>query len=597
MSMGLIQTSRGLVAALILLVTSLAGAQDIEVSVDRSELARGETLIFTIRVFDQRQGMQLDLTPLTKNFDVLGTRTSSQIRSVNGVVDAWTDYIVTLFPLNEGELIIPALSINNAITKAITIVVVNEGPRSNQSSEELFLEIEVNKDSVYVQEQLLFTVRLFYTINGIRNPQFTELEMPDTVIQLIGSPNQYEKLSDGVRYGVYEKRYVIFPQRSGSLEMPDILFRGEVTDGSSNFVFRNLNTRRVTAFIEGIDIEIKERPLVTRDSRFWLPVANLSLQEQWSSDLDNIRVGDTLIRTITMVADGLDGAVLPPFSAAEIDGANLYPDPPTIERTFVDGSIVGTRVESTSIVAIDSGIIDIPQISIPWWNIDTDQLEATVVPATRLVIATIEGVVPAEQTVASTADLEELLAAVPVVDQDMIDAQAEAEFIEVDAAWLKYSIMLAFAVVAFSIYKLAIAPNNAEIAAFIRDLKDQLVAKYSPENNERVAFRQLRAGSRGNDLILLRATLIQWCNHFIDERRVHSMEDILQQQQAPELHAPAQQIQSALFSIESGQSDCRGFDARTLISLVAGLRRQKLRQNKRNRRRQQYALPPLYKTS
>ena len=396
MSMGLIQTSRGLVAALILLVTSLAGAQDIEVSVDRSELARGETLIFTIRVFDQRQGMQLDLTPLTKNFDVLGTRTSSQIRSVNGVVDAWTDYIVTLFPLNEGELIIPALSINNAITKAITIVVVNEGPRSNQSSEELFLEIEVNKDSVYVQEQLLFTVRLFYTINGIRNPQFTELEMPDTVIQLIGSPNQYEELIDGVRYGVYEKRYVIFPQRSGSLEMPDILFRGEVTDGSSNFVFRNLNTRRVTAFIEGIDIEIKERPLVTRDSRFWLPVANLSLQEQWSSDLDNIRVGDTLIRTITMVADGLDGAVLPPFSAAEIDGANLYPDPPTIERTFVDGSIVGTRVESTSIVAIDSGIIDIPQISIPWWNIDTDQLEATVVPATRLVIATIEGVVPAE---------------------------------------------------------------------------------------------------------------------------------------------------------------------------------------------------------
>ncbi len=595
MSIGMMQTSRSVAAALILIFSTLAIAQDIEVSVDRSELARGETLIFTIRVFDQRQGMQLDLTPLTENFDVLGTRTSSQIRSINGVVEAWTDYIITLFPLNEGELNIPALSINNAITDAITIVVVNEGPRSNQSSEELFLEIEVNKDSVYVQEQLLFTVRLFYTINGIRNPQFTELEMPDTVIQLIGSPNQYEKLIDGVRYGVYEKRYVIFPQRSGTLEIPDILFRGEVTDGSSNFVFRNLNTRRVTAFIEGIDIAIKERPLVTQNSRFWLPVANLSLQEQWSSDLDNLQIGDTLIRTITMVADGLDGAVLPPFSAAEIDGANLYPDPPTIERTFVDGSIVGTRVESTSIVATDSGIIEIPQISIPWWNIDTDQLDATVVPATRLEIATIEGVVPAEQSVASTEDLEELLAAVPVVDQDMIDAQAEAEFIEVNAAWLKYSIMLAFVVVALSIYKLVIAPSNTEIAAFIRDLKDRLVAKYSPENNERVAFGQLRAACRGNDLILLRTTLIQWCNHFIDKRRVHSMEDILQQHQAPELHAPAQQIQSTLFSHESGQD--RDFDTRALIILVVGLRRQKLRQNKRNRRQQQYALPPLYKTS
>ena len=97
MSIGMMQTSRSFAAALILIFSTLAIAQDIEVSVDRSELARGETLIFTIRVFDQRQGMQLDLTPLTKNFDVLGTRTSSQIRSINGVVEAWTDYIITLF--------------------------------------------------------------------------------------------------------------------------------------------------------------------------------------------------------------------------------------------------------------------------------------------------------------------------------------------------------------------------------------------------------------------------------------------------------------------------------------------------------------------
>ena len=205
-------------------------AQDLEVSVDRAELARGETLTYTIRIYEQRQGMQLDLTPLTEDFDVLGTRTSSQVRSINGQVESWTDYIVTLFPLTEGELTIPPIEINNLQTEPILISVVNEGPRSNQDNDELFLEIEVNKEALYVQEQLLFTVKLYYTINGIRNPQFTELEMEDTVIQLIGSPNQYEQIIEGVRYGVYEKRYVIFPQRSGPLEIPDILFRGEVTD-------------------------------------------------------------------------------------------------------------------------------------------------------------------------------------------------------------------------------------------------------------------------------------------------------------------------------------------------------------------------------
>lgn len=587
----------GFLAAVILLFAgSSIAAQEIESSIDRNEIARGETLVFTIRVFDQRQGMQLDLTPLTADFDVLGTRTSSQIRSVNGLVESWTDYIITLFPLKEGELVIPSISINDTATDPITISVVNEGPRSNQSSEELFLELQLNKESVYVQEQLLFTIRLYYTINGIRNPQFTELEMEDTVIQLIGSPNQYEKLIDGVRYGVYEKRYVIFPQRSGPMEIPDILFRGEVTDGSSNFVFRNLNTRRVTAFIEGKTIEIKQRPESVRDSNFWLPVANLSLQETWGTDISNLRVGDTLVRTITMVADGLDGAVLPPFSAAEIDGVNIYPDPPDIRRTFVDGSIVGTRVESTSLVPVTSGTIEIPQISVPWWNINTDQLEATIVPATRLVIATIEGEVPAEQTVASSADIEELLAAVAVVDQDMIDAQNAAEFIEVDASWLNYLIAAAFIIVAFSIYQLVFAQHKREISAFIKAKRAEIAANYSPENNERVAFRQLRKACRENDLNAVREKLIVWCDHFIDDRTVLSMEDILQQQEAAVLRPYALQIQSALFNGVAEQPKDSSFKPRELLKLVSGLRRVKLRVNKQRYREELYALPPLYRT-
>jgi len=384
---------------------STAQAQEVEISLDRNEIARGETVTLTIRIYDQRQGMQLDLTPLTSQFDVLGTRTSSQIRSVNGAVEAWTDYIVTLFPLEEGELIIPELDINGTTTAPIQVTVTNEGPRSNQSNEELYLEIETNKESVYVQEQLLFTVRLYYTINGIRNPQFTELEMEDSVIQLIGSPNQYEKLIDGERYGVYEKRYVIFPQRSGPLEVPDILFRGEVTDGSSNFVFRNLNTRRVTAFIEGITIDVLERPVAIQGNDFWLPVSNLTLEENWSTDINNLKVGDSVVRTVTMTADGLDGAVLPPFGPEEIEGLNLYPDPAEIERTFVEGAIVGTRIETTSIVPIASGNVLIPEISIPWWNINTNQQEVTIIPTTRLVIATITGEIPAEQTVASSENL------------------------------------------------------------------------------------------------------------------------------------------------------------------------------------------------
>lgn len=579
----------------LLLFCSTAFAQEVEVSVDRSEVARGETLTFTIRVYDQRQGMQLDLTPLTDEFDVLGTRTSSQIRSINGAVESWTDYIVTLFPLSEGELTIPAIEVNDTATDPINISVVNEGPRSNQDSDELFLEIDVNKETVYVQEQLLFTVRLYYTINGIRNPQFTELEMPDTVIQLIGSPNQFEQLIEGVRYGVYEKRYVIFPQRSGPLEIPDILFRGEVTDGSSNFVFRNLNTRRVTAFIDGITIDVAERPDTVQLSDIWLPVSNLTLEEEFSTDISNLRVGDSVVRTITMVADGLDGAVLPPISPEQIDGLNVYPDPPDIQRTFVDGSIVGTRIETTTLVPTRAGDIEIPQITVPWWNVDTNELESTIIPATRIEIATIEGDLPSEQTVVSSENIEELLAAAPEVDQDMIDAQAEAKFIEVDASWLNYLIALAFVIVAYSIYRFVIAPNNEQIKQYFDSQKARIESKYSPANNEAVAFKQLRTACRNGNLNSIRETLIQWCNHYLQSRNIITMEDILQQRESTELHPFAEQIQTDLFNNESDQAN-NTFKPDDLISTISQLRKRKLRKDKLEAKEQRYALPPLYKT-
>ena len=571
-------------------------AQDLEVSVDRAELARGETLTYTIRIYEQRQGMQLDLTPLTEDFDVLGTRTSSQVRSINGQVESWTDYIVTLFPLTEGELTIPPIEINNLLTEPILISVVNEGPRSNQDNDELFLEIEVNKEALYVQEQLLFTVKLYYTINGIRNPQFTELEMEDTVIQLIGSPNQYEQIIEGVRYGVYEKRYVIFPQRSGPLEIPDILFRGEVTDGSSNFVFRNLNTRRVTAFIEGITISVNERPVAAQEFDNWLPVTNLSISEEWSTDLENLSVGDSITRTITLTADGLDGAVLPPFSPETLDGINVYQDPASIERTYVDGSIVGTRVESSTLVPVIAGTIEIPEIVIPWWDVSSDELKEAVITAKSIQVSTIEGEIPAEQAEESIGNLEELLAASPTVDQEMIDAQEGEEFIEVGIYWLNYIIAFICIVVLTSIYRLVLRPNNEEISDYLQKLKNKYKSRISPYNNERVAFRQLKTACKKEDLTKIKGALITWCDHYSRENKLNTIEGILQNPDWSSLHSIIINLQNTLYFKDKSAQNVQIFSSKELLKEIKNLRDLKRKQKKITNLAERYSLPPLYRT-
>lgn len=222
------------------------------ISVDRTEVVSGETVALTFRV-DRQAAEQMDMAPLSVDFEVQATHATIQNPVINGVVETWLDLVVTLLPLKEGTLTIPSLIMGNQQTQTIDIeVTAATSQQLAQNDEELFLRIEVDEESVFVNEQFELSIKLFYTINGIRNPQFTELLLPNSVIQLLDPPKQYEEQIDGVRYGVYEKRYVLTPQVSGSLEIPDIRFRGDISTGSGSVA------RELSAFIEGFTIDVKE---------------------------------------------------------------------------------------------------------------------------------------------------------------------------------------------------------------------------------------------------------------------------------------------------------------------------------------------------
>ena len=62
----------------------------------------------------------------------------------------------------------------------------------------------------------------------------------------------------------------------------------------------------------------------------------------------------------------------------------------------------------------------------------------------------------------------------------MIDEQAEAEFIEVEAAWVSYTIAAAFIIAMLSIYKLVTADYKREISEYLQRLMARIAANYSP---------------------------------------------------------------------------------------------------------------------
>src|SRR5690606_30818190 len=109
-----------------------------------------------------------------------------------------------------------------------------------------------------------------------------------------------------------------------------------------------------------------------------------SLTEHWSRTPDVIEVGDSLTRTLTIKALGLEGSQLPPLAESDAPQIKLYPEQPQIDtETHADG-VTGTRIQRTAVVAVKGGEVQLPEIRLPWWDTLSQEWREAIVPARTL---------------------------------------------------------------------------------------------------------------------------------------------------------------------------------------------------------------------
>jgi hypothetical protein len=578
-----------ILAAVLTLLSSHSLAQPVTTSVDRTEIVRGETVMLTIRVDGRQGGVRMDLTPLEADFQLVSTRTSSQLRAINNRTESWIDYNLTLFPLKEGELVIPSMTVAGEATNPINIKVLPQS-QTGIAGKDLFLETVISKDSIYVQEQLLFTIRLYFTIQGIRNPVFTELDIPETVIQQIGTPNQYEKLVDGNRYGVYEKQYALFPQRSGNIVIPDIMFRGEVTDGSSNYVFRNLNTRTITSFANGYTIEVKEKPNNYPENAVWLPASEVELSQVWDNDLSNVRIGDSVNRIVRVEAFGLDGAALPPLPTQTIESINFYRQTPEIERTYIDGNIVGSRIEEASLVPTQTGTVRIPGLTLPWFDIDTEEVKYASLEDSAFRVGPLRSSAP------DAEDNE--LGLVDEAPQNLNPVNENASLISgvETPLWITaLASALVAALLAF-FYRQFQHGKSTQTAQQRPSVGAPMYAQEIAPNEEAKAYSALVAASKTLHLPALRLAIIAWGRQYFADSDLHTLDELSQRTGDAEFKQVSIKIQQALYGASNEDAATLKPDVELLLVRVQALRDTRNQTHAQQVKDREYTLPPLYKS-
>jgi len=356
------------------LCSFMVNAAEISVFVDRQNISTNES--FNL-VFEAEGSVDADpdFSPLAVYFDILNKSQSSNMTIVNGNFSRKTVWTVVLLAKQAGTYAIPAIEFGKDKTKALTLKINKSSNAGSATDKNLFLEVEIDQTSAYVQSQLIYTVKLFRSVD-IQNASLTEPELSDAeaIVEKLGDDKRYQTTKNGVRYIVIERKYAIFPQQSGQLSIKPVEFNGQLVSQRRSFFdttpFNN-TTRRIVS--SQIDIDVKPIPENFKNKN-WLPSSSIKIVDEWPEN-PVFKVGEPVTRTISIIAAGLTASQLPEISSQPVSHIKLYPDQPTLNNQKDENGILGIRQEKIAYIPTRAGKITLPEINLPWWNTKKERIE------------------------------------------------------------------------------------------------------------------------------------------------------------------------------------------------------------------------------
>jgi len=367
----------------------LVSAGDVVARLDRNELVEGETVTLILQTDDPQQSLEADFGRLEKDFQLLDRRSETQMSIVGGRQTAVIRLLLTLEPLRSGTLQVPALEFPGARTGPLTLQVSPAPEPAPGEMPPVFIEVSLEpiEGPYYVHAQLSLTVKIFYQQNLTEasiNPPAPE----QASVRLLDEvPFPAER--NGTQYRVLQRRYAIFPERSGTLEIPPMRLTGRLIERPSERLWQpSVRGRRISEESEPLMVDIQPRP-AGYQAQHWLPARALSLEQQISGG-DGVRVGEPVTRTILVDAVGLEENMLEEPHWPDLKDARIYPDQPQgISRD--DGQWVqGHKEFRYAVVPEQAGTLVLPEIRLEWWDVVANQSRVAVLPEQRIEVAPLD---------------------------------------------------------------------------------------------------------------------------------------------------------------------------------------------------------------
>ena len=447
--------------------------------------------------------------PNITDFDVLmgptrSTQSSTQI--INGKVSSSQSVTFTyiLMANKEGTFTIPGASVladgESLTSNSVTIKVrpPDKGSSGNGgqaaaassaaasgkiSSSDLFITATASKTNVYEQEAVLLTYKV-YTLVDLRSLRGDMPDMKDFHTQEIDLPRQKQFTLEHYHGRNYNttvwSQYVLFPQRSGKLEVPSITFEGEVAQHIESIdpfdAFFNgtsaLSTVRKNIVTPKVVINVKELP-DGKPANFSGGVGSFTMSSSISGQ--NVKTNDAV--TIKLVVSGTGNMKLMDVPEVKFPQDFEVYDP-KIDNKFnlTREGLSGSKVIEYLAIPRHAGDFTIPPVEFSYFDVKANAYKTLKSEAYKLKVEKGEG--NAEQVIAdftNKEDLKILASDIRYIKTGKTDLKKKQDFFFGSMSyWLGYIIPLLIFVVTMLIYRKQVA-ENANVAK-VRTKKANKVA-------------------------------------------------------------------------------------------------------------------------
>lgn len=508
---------------------SIAGT--LNAQVDRNSVSLGEVIQFSLS-YTGSASSNINTDVMGADFDVLSNSQSSSTQMSFGSSSSFsttTQWRILLRPKRAGQLTIPAFVIDGDSSQPIQIEVKAAAQTTSNSNnnEPIYLETLISTAKPFEQEQVLLTIRLASEF-AITDHDFEQRDpiIPDAKVERVYS-GSYQRQANGRRQVVLEKIYAIYPQAPGALTIPSVphavIYQQPNPDPRRSSPFFNSGNRLRKDFESQVQtLHVQPKPAASTADQ-WLPAKKVSLRQHWSSAPERFVLGEPITRDITIEAQGLLASQLPEISMADIDGLKFYPDQPQLDNQLSNTGVTGTRSIATAIVASKPGRYTLPEITLQWWDISSNQQRQSTLAAVEIIVAAPAGsAITDDNALANTAPLtpapDTATDTYPTDAVGLNKANSNAALV-----WKISSAFFALTTLVFFMLWRAAGSKTDNTTGTTKRVTPQVAVK---SDTEKQLLKSLRHDCEAKSAQKIRTTLIKWAQVRWPDNKIFTLADI-----------------------------------------------------------------------